>query len=63
MKLRALTLSQEGDKEINALSMIEKLFIVSQDPYEIWKAFEELRPAFFEKVLIRKYNIGENQSF
>tara|TARA_B110000285_G_C15022567_1_gene562380 strand:- start:823 stop:972 length:150 start_codon:yes stop_codon:yes gene_type:complete len=32
MKLRALTLSEEGANEINALSMIEKLFIVCQDP-------------------------------
>ena len=46
-------------KEMNASGMVEKLLIVTDDPKEIWKAFELVSPGFFTKVLQEEYSIGD----
>ena len=42
MKYKALYSASENQEDLNALTMIEKLFIVTTDAQEIWDAFEAL---------------------
>jgi hypothetical protein len=42
------------------LRMVEKLLVVTQDPFEIWRAFEDFQPGFFITVIMKEYSIGDN---
>jgi len=60
MKFKTLQNSNFKFEEMTAESMIEKLFVVTSKPSEIWEAFETIQPGFFEDVLLDKFQIGEN---
>lgn len=62
MQYKALNNSMDSQEDINAVSMVERLFIVTTDAQEIWDAFQSLQPSFFEKILIQKYEIGADFS-
>lgn len=59
LKYRVLNDAAFSFKEMNASGMVEKLLIVTDDPKEIWKAFELVSPGFFTKVLQEEYSIGD----
>ena len=45
---------------MTCIKMVEKLLIVNDDPFEIWKAFEDFQPGFFAPVLHKNYNIDKD---
>lgn len=46
--------------QISTLAAIKKVLIISQDPTEIWQAFDTIKPLFFEEVFIEKYELGSS---
>lgn len=45
-------------EEVNADSIVKKLLIVNDNPDDIWNAIETNIPGFFERILMKKYNLG-----
>lgn len=54
-------MASKGGLDLNKLNpkaMVAQMLIVTENPEEIWNAFEDNKPGFFNEYLKKKYKIG-----